>query len=429
MLEVIKLILFSLIQIITFTYIVSNITERKFQVKSLKNWIMILLMTIIMGILWKYNYNFFKPFLIYGLMIIGYIIIFDISLQESVIINFITILLTSIFEAILSLFVIYILRLPQDLIIQFFKGTPISSILILLMSVLVVKLTKNKIIRLKNIMLNEKLLYIFYFIVIFGLSLFFGMNINNWQNNYSFVINTVTVILFIIIILYLLQEKIRGHFIKDGYDKMEKYLKDTESLLEKYQKYNHENKNQLIVLKNLTLKNKKALEFIDSILEDDINHQNRWINDLKYIPSGGLKGLLSYKINSMIDNGIKVTINISPRIKNINFKNVKASDYKDICRVIGVYIDNAYEASIESNKKEVTIEMLLDDNVLTVIISNTFKGKINIDEIDKEGVTTKGKGHGFGLSLVKEIIKKNKILSQKKEIIEDYYFQYLFIGL
>ena len=74
-----------------------------------------------------------------------------------------------------------------------------------------------------------------------------------------------------------------------------------------------------------------------------------------------------------------------------------------------------------------TIEILMDKLTLILIISNSFKGEIELDKIDEEGYTTKGKNHGVGLSLVKEIIDSSEKLEQNRKIIKDYFFQYLYI--
>lgn len=44
---------------------------------------------------------------------------------------------------------------------------------------------------------------------------------------------------------------------------------------------------------------------------------------------------------------------------------------------------------------------------LLVIISNTYDKSTDINKVGKSGFTTKGVGHGFGLSIVKDIARTN----------------------
>ena len=427
MLEVINTLMFIIIGTITSTYINVKLSNKKIDFKKIKTWIILSIITLVVFILWKYNYGVSKTLFIFGMWIICYKYLLKYSLNEAIIINFIGIILNAISEIIFVILLIVILRLPEQFISTYITGSSIFCLLTFIIIVILIKLLYKYIMKLIEVLTNEKITYIFYIISILGITIFLSRNIID-LNDYKLIsINIMTIILFLFIIILLFKEKLKTDKIKKEYDSMFEYLQNTETLLEKYQKYNHENKNQLVVLKSIASKNKKVVEFVDSILEDEIDHKDRWINELKNIPNGGLKGLLSYKINEMTDNKIKVTINASPRIKNFNFNKVSTKMYKDICRIIGVYIDNAYEASKESEKKEVSIEMIIEKEILVIIISNTFKGKIDLKSIDKYGYTTKGIGHGVGLSLVNDIIKSNKNLEQKRQIIKDYYFQYLYI--
>ena len=84
--------------------------------------------------------------------------------------------------------------------------------------------------------------------------------------------------------------------------------------------------------------------------------------------------------------------------------------YTNISKVLGVLIDNAIEGALDSSKKEISLDISKDNNYIVMTISNTYNKNIDINKIGKKGYTSKGKGHGFGLRLVKEIIKKNNKL-------------------
>ena len=274
----------------------------------------------------------------------------------------------------------------------------------------------------------EKITYAFYFILALAIALMLSKNIGAWKINLDLIINMIILIVFVIVIISFFLEKYKTYKKTEEFNQLYNQVESVKTLLNRYKKYNHENKNQLIVIRENSVGNEKVVNYIDSILEENNGHKDKWINELSYISDIGISGFLSVKINNMLDNNINVILNISPQVKKFNFSEINSKEYKDLCRIIGIYLDNAYEASRETEKKEVTIEILLDNKKLLIIISNSFNMNFDLDKIDKEGYSTKGVNHGVGLSLARDIIKANSKLEQKRRIIKDYFYQYLYIN-
>ena len=87
----------------------------------------------------------------------------------------------------------------------------------------------------------------------------------------------------------------------------------------------------------------------------------------------------------------------------------------ELCRILGILIDNAIEASKECDEKIVSIKFIKDNynNRNLIIIENTCKNYlIDINKIKQKGFTTKKNKlfHGIGLWKVNQIIKKNENL-------------------
>lgn len=426
--EIINLVISGFFQIGTCNFVVSKLSERKIDYKNYKNIITMVIMGLVTLLLVIYKNNMVKPILLFTTFIIGYKCILKITYKESIICNFICLLLYSVIELLTLVILVIILQIPEETITKYIQFQPIMGLMCFVLIYTAFTLTGKYLIKAKNIFYNDKFIYFFYIAGVLGIGIFFSKNFNNMENNTNFIINIITIISFLIIILFMFKEKIEKYNVYKEYDNMFNYLENTESLLGKYQKYNHENKNQLIYIKNLAKGNKEIEEFIDSIIEDDNKiHKDKWINNLKNIPNGGLKGFLSYKINYILDKGIKINISVSPRVKKYEMPKGKSNFQKNLCRILGVYIDNAYQACKESKKKEMSIEMLIEKEELVIIISNTYKGNINIEEMDKHGYTTKGNGHGFGLSLVNDIINSSELIRQERKVIGNFFFQYLYI--
>ena len=125
---------------------------------------------------------------------------------------------------------------------------------------------------------------------------------------------------------------------------------------------------------------------------------------------------------------IDVFVDVSRVLSNREIWKTCEEQLDDISKVIGVYIDNAIEATSVADLKSILIEVDYEDKKIKFMFSNTYKGILDISKMDNEGYTTKGKGKGYGLSLVKDILYHNKFLHQARELNGRYYVQKLYIN-
>ena len=129
----------------------------------------------------------------------------------------------------------------------------------------------------------------------------------------------------------------------------------------------------------------------------------------------------------MEENNVKYYLYVSQDIQK-EFDKFDVAMYQDITKVFGVFIDNAIEAAKDSSKKEVEIDIKLDEDFITITISNSYISD-EISKVGKVGYSTKGKGHGYGLSLVKDIIRKNNRLETSNDYNDEYYTQTFLIDI
>lgn len=125
-----------------------------------------------------------------------------------------------------------------------------------------------------------------------------------------------------------------------------------------------------------------------------------------------------HKINLMTE--------VSIESKGILTK-LSEKEIRILCKLIGIYFDNAIEAAAESRKKNLSIEIYELKDKVNFVFSNTFKKHKNLNNRNKKGVSSKGKGRGNGLYFASKLIKENKWITQKQEIIDNYYIQELTI--
>ncbi len=216
----------------------------------------------------------------------------------------------------------------------------------------------------------------------------------------------------------------------------EKIQKDLDLLIEITSKYEniidnsrtrtHEDKNQLIVVKSLVGKdNNKAKLYLDSLIKSKSKDDDELLLKVSNIPGGGLKGLIYYKLLTMKDKKIDCCVKISKEISKNALNHMELNRIQDYYKIIGVFIDNAIEATEILNKKNkvILIEMYIEDGFLIFSISNEYNKIIDTDNLGKTRITTKGGNHGYGLQLVKSILDSNRNLIHKCELISNLFVQ------
>ncbi len=267
---------------------------------------------------------------------------------------------------------------------------------------------------------------------IFALWFFMKKTTSGETTLYNHITNLLVIGAVLIFVIGFFKEKYDRKKIVNKYDQLLEYAKTYEQEVVEKSKWQHEYQNQLIIVKSkISKNNKEAQKYIDDLLQNqpiDVNSQ--WLSKLSNFPDIGIKGLFYYKIGQMQSKGINVFVDVSEELelKKFHYKLLE-NNLQDISRVLGVYLDNAIEAASKAGKKYIVLEINCDKNKLVFEISNTYAGNLNFEKIDDEKYTTKGKGHGYGLSLVKDILAKNNLLSQEREINGIYYVQKLIIDI
>lgn len=143
--------------------------------------------------------------------------------------------------------------------------------------------------------------------------------------------------------------------------------------------------------------------FYDHILpmKENLTNNNISMANLSRIKILDMKSIIYTKLLLAINQNINVTIDIPTEIVSVNMSHI------DLARVLGVYLDNAIEACLESESPQLNFHLACIDNDIVLRISNTYVDRgLSISQMQKKNITTKGKGHGLGLYNVSEIFKK-----------------------
>ena len=435
MLEVIKISFFPcLINILTAIYLQSKILNKRITINIFK-----CIMLIFLELLCILNYNFIDSFLriLTNTILLSFYsyLIFEEKFYKCFVVSFLEQLLLFISEVIymviFSALSINMLELSEN------NSTflAIINLLISLTSIIIYKLNfiKNIIYKILSMSenLNHKNLYLS--LLIFAITLNFLLTSNYvTEKNISIIfINVFFIIIYSIILFIFLLEKNKNIIYLKENKILISNLNEYEKMLDYQRVNNHENKNQLLVIKSMIEKNKdNVIEYIDEIIKEKREDNEIIYNKAKRIPSGGLQGLIYQKMLLMQEKNIEVNLDINSQVRKIDFGNLSSKMNYDICRIAGIIIDNAIEETLKFNKKEreIIISMYVDD-MFIIEVSNRIKDDVDLSKIYEKGYTSKEKGHGYGLSLLKKIVEENEKIENEVKIINNIFTQIIKIKM
>lgn len=406
---------------------IKNLSGKEFKLKCLRNILLICLLAIITFLLYHETYSSIVPFVLFLLSIFIYKFIFDISFVESVLYSGIFMLLLFTLEIVLSFFVIPFMS------IQEIRSNPILFFLInVIMGTAVILITKTTFIKATirkfTIKINKNKIVktvAFIVMVILAASIIFYIISNNYEWNREFAYSIFAVLTFLILLAVYIREQLEYERLNKEFDSFIQYVKTLEDWIETSAFSRHEYKNNLAVLRT-KVTNPEALQFIDDVLIEKLQLNDDWIIYLKNVPKGGLNGLLYYKIILAKNNKVHISIDVSKNCTQA-LSSIKGDDFKNLCHLLGIYLDNAIVAATESRKKSMSIEIYKLKDKINFVISNTYKGKINLDKVNEKGYTTKGEGHGNGLYYAKKIIDRNPLFTSEQRLMNGFYVQLLYI--
>ncbi len=327
------------------------------------------------------------------------------------------------------IFIIYVLKLNKEFCYTQLAGGLLLNIIITIETLLVILLLKNQIKKILNYELdNNKKLIAQLCLALFSTLYCFYDAFTNIVINKNFLISIAIIAAFMIVLINLIYQLIINSQKGKEYDKLLEFMKIYEKEIELQRTQRHETKNQLLTIK-AKIYDKEDKEsivgYIDNILDEKIVVSQEHYAKFQYLPANGIKALFYFKTSEAERKGVKVSINISKRLENSILYNLNATEFNQLGKLIGIYIDNAIEASSTSQKKELGIEIYLISNNVEIIITNSYDDNKKV--ISNNGKSTKGKNRGHGLLLAKNIIEFSDRFACEKTITNKIYTRKLII--
>ena len=405
--------------------LVTSKDESKKKIK-LKNVVILLLFAVLHTIINLYLDRSIKTIAICLLYTMYFYIIFDKKVYKSLFSSALYIILLIIPDLLTLTVITKIFNISKEYYHIHIAGSIFGNIIISIMMILIVYLLRKPLKRVVNYKLSSNMKIITVSVLTLAtIAVFFYSLINNYRQNnnilaYLLLIGTLMTMLF-----YLIRQKMDNENMFKKYDDLLTVMKNYESDIEEQRTINHKTKNELLTIRSKLSdeKDKDLCSYVDSIIGDKKSVKSAKFSKFKYLPSNGLKGFFYYKFIEAEQREIKVSLNISKQVENSCLGDMKTKDFKDLTRIIGVYLDNAIEAAAESKDKKLGIEIYVVKDIVQIIISNTYDNAIEKDKVGNERYSTKGKNRGHGLLLVKRILNENNRITSETKITASLYIQ------
>lgn len=413
----------ALLSLIFSIFIVAKVFDKEIIKNKFKALGIIVGFAICVALINYYDRDKFKIVLTLPFLITSVKYIFDIKFDKALIYSVVSLAYLFIGELLTG---ILFSILPVDYNYVFYNiiGKTIGSIIVFLFTIPVMHIRPIKTF-FNNLSVKYENLSVLIFLVI-GIGSFWYMNSHAINDSFEFLINLFVLFLFFLMAILYFKENMKSKEMSDKYNELLSTVDTFEKELITKRKIIHDFKNQLIVINGYADNPEKLKAYLSEIIKDQRNIPNsKLLLNVEKLPSG-LKGLIYYKFSNL-DSNINVSIDIKNSLKK--YESISPKLNKDCLKILGVFIDNAIEAVKNEKEKYINLEFIKQKEQIIITVRNTCTSRVNIKDLTKNGFTTKGKNHGYGLSLVSDIVRKDDSLDIKFECDDDIFSATLVIRL
>lgn len=134
-----------------------------------------------------------------------------------------------------------------------------------------------------------------------------------------------------------------------------------------------------------------SLADLDAGFDQRVGEKIRMSTQIGNLRIPQVRGILLSKMAAMGEKGVDCRLEAIYPVERLGM------DSWDFVRCLGILLDNAAEAALETKTPWVEVIVLAERNRLSLRVSNPYVGTIDPDKIWLEGYSTKGEGRGLGL--------------------------------
>lgn len=162
---------------------------------------------------------------------------------------------------------------------------------------------------------------------------------------------------------------------------------------------------------------KRTSGYFDEKLGNEIAQMDG-LSNIELYP---LRSLLTSKLAKMRQQRIKGVLEVLRPVSRD-----QAMDADDLLRAVGILLDNAIEAAAKRDGL-VRVVLLQEENQLYLAIANNYDVAPDMAALARKGYTTKGSGHGTGLSSYRRIVARCRGCAMRTYLKDGMFVQELHI--
>lgn len=185
---------------------------------------------------------------------------------------------------------------------------------------------------------------------------------------------------------------------------MQDYMKHIESLYDEVRSFRHDYKNILSSMQcYIDADDTDALRtyFYGTILPGAKTLSDRGfsLGRLRLVDDPAVKSILYTKFISILNHRLSFTLELTEPVPPVSM------DSLTLCRILGILLDNAAEAAIESEKKQILFAIICEETQISFLTENsTHPLPVPLSQLEEQGYTTKPGHDGLGLAVLKNLL-------------------------
>lgn len=341
------------------------------------------------------------------MMVMGYFIL-KLNLLQSIVSNIIYMIALAAgdISAVLIMFKIYgytiesiksniLLSLTSDLVIY-------GTLIIIIFLIRLIKQTQEMTDKYKRSISIKTSIYMFVTFVIIAINYSVYFKFLGVLDQNTILINVAIMWIYLILSLYINFTNSELTLKEQQYDQQQDYIRTIDSLINDFRRLKHSYANTIYSFYGYIEENDLTglRAYYSEIMDETKRMDSNLLLALQRIKVYAIFGLLWNKINQAESKGVEVGVQAINEVYEAGIR------LTDLCEVLGNYLDNAIDAASASEIKKINI--IINDEVgyLTIKIENTYEGVLDVNEIQRKGVSTKGDSRGFGLAITNHILSK-----------------------